>query len=513
MKIHTNITTRRSSWALALAALAAVGGCVDTQLQGVILDEQVNTPDLMLGMVRGTNSELTDWFRSGFSGVQYLLGAPTDDWTNDGVSTSEERISSGDFRHREDTDFPWEQMHESAWAGYFSVQRLHQVLGTDADHSPLTAQAWIISGWSERFLGEMYCELVYDYGYNGGPLLEGDQSRFDPSHTVPGDSAFRRSVFDMQMALEVAEAAVAAGEPTPDGDPIFDPQNLVYKAHGGIAQAALALGDWDLAVQHASQVPDDFIAYEHQNPEVESNGFWVNMLGGGDDYTLWNTPVVTRWPDDPRAPWVKCGEWTDGVEHTTHGSSGQIQRTGACQSGGSAQRGSGGSNEFRAESNTIPLYASLKWSVEAPLRPNGGLERDADVPMVKGAEMRLIEAEAALRDGNLAEFKNQVDRARAVYGLDPIPMPETAGSLEFPNAEDDAWSILDRERYLTMHLEGRRLFDLRRWDHPWFQANYAMTDRLYDDYGAVLPRSQCYPVADIECDANHQLVCPSLLGS
>ena len=28
------------------------------------------------------------------------------------------------------------------------------------------------------------------------------------------------------------------------------------------------------------------------------------------------------------------------------------------------------------------------------------------------------------------------------------------------------WDILDRERHLTLWLEGRRLWDLHRWNHP-----------------------------------------------
>lgn len=481
---------------LVLFGVLAAAGCADTELQGVIVDEDIFDPALMLPMVRGINSELTDNFRD-FEGITYYHSAPTDELTNDGVSRSEEEISVGDFRDREHGDFLWEQLHESAWAGYKGVQTLQEVLGNaDAATNPVTAQAWFISGVSERFLGETFCELVYAYGPDGGPLLKGDASHYDASRTVPRDSAFKRSLAAFQEALVVAEAAVAADAATPEGDPIFDPQNLVYKAHAGIAQAAMNLGDWELAVTHAAEVPDDFVAYEHHHgsaPVFEDNPYW-ELFWDSDDATLWNTPLANLWPDDPRSPWIKCGEFTAGPR-TTPGSSGQISRQGNC---GHLD------GEFRAESNTIPLYISTKYPTE-----------DDDVPVVKGAEMRLIEAEAALRNNQLSEFKAQVDRARAVYGLGPIPLPTTAGALEFPNAEDDAWSILDRERYLTLHLEGRRLWDMHRWNHPFLDpdADHAMTSRLYDDYDTDLPRMSCYPVADIECDANGDLTCPSLLGT
>ncbi len=482
-------TLRHGLSVLTLAAASAAVGCADTELQGVILDEDIFDPALMLPMVRGINSELTDNFRGFFSGVQYLLGAPTDDFTNDGAGRSEEWVSAGDFRDREFTDFNWEQLHEAAWAGYKGVQTLEQVLGEqEAARSPLGAQAWFTSGIAERFLGEMFCELVYSYGHDGGPLLEGDASKFDGSRTVPRDSAFRRSLFAFRQALAVAEAAVAAGAETPEDDPIFDPQSLVYKAHAGIAQAAANLGDWDLAVQHAAQVPDDFVAYEHQDELVESNSMYDTFYEN-DDLTLWNTPVVNQFDGDPRAPWTACGEFIDGPR-TTPGSREEIENLNCGSPSG----------EYRAESNTIPMYRSDKYP-----SPND------DVALVKGAEMRLIRAEAALLDNNLAEFKTQIDAARAVYGLDPITLPASAGGLEFPNAEDDAWSILDRERLLTLHLEGRRLWDLGRWDHPFLTEKHVLTTRLLEDYGPDLPRMSCYPVADIECGANPDLTCPPLL--
>lgn len=492
MDIETRKRTRRGLAVLALAAVTAAAGCVDTELSGVILDDDIFDPDLMLPMVKGINSELTDNYRDFFDGVPFMLGAPTDDFTNDGVASTEEQVSAGDLRDREFGDFLWEQLHEAAWAGYKGVETLGIVFGeAEASRRAETAQAWFVSGIAERFLGEMFCEQVYNYGPGAGPLLSGDASIYDSSHPVPRDSAFVRSLNAFQNALEVAEAAVAAGEGNPDGsNPIFEPQNLVYKAHAGIAQAAANLGRWDLAVQHATQVPDDFVAYSHHHQEGvgEPNSMW-QMFYTNDDVTMWNTPMANQWPDDPRHPWTPCGEFRSGPKNTSGGS---IDRLGCSHP----------SNEYRAESNTIPMYRSDKFT-----------DSDDDMPLVKGAEMRLIRAEAALRAGDLGGFTTQVNAARAIYGIDPIDAPATAGALEFPNAEDDAWSILDRERYLTLNLEGRRLWDLERWDHPWFDANYAMTDRLYEDYGTDLPRWSCYPIADIECDANTDLACPNLAGT
>lgn len=485
----THRMMRRSMLSVLLATVLGTASCVETELSGVILDQDVDDPRLMLGMVRGVNSEMTDWFRDFDDGVGYMLGVPTDDVTNDGLSSFEERMSVGDFNDREDTNFLWEQMHESAWAGYHAVVRLEQVLGAEADQSPLTAQAWFVAGVSERFLGETFCELVYGYGPDGGALYGGDVEKYDNGRFVPRDSAFTRALFAFQELLAVAEAAVAAGAETPDGDPIFDPQQLVYKGHAGIAQAAANLGDWDLAVQHAAQVPDDFVAYEHHGITQENNAMYTTFYEN-DDLTMWGTPVALLWPDDPRSPFTICGEFFDGPR-TEPGSRSEIEPQGCDHPSG----------EYRAESNTIPMYRSDKFPTEG-----------ADVPLMKGAEMRLIRAEAALLGGDLDEFKAQVDAARAIYALPPITLPTAAGALEYPNAEDDAWSILDRERLLTLSLEGRRMWDLDRWDHPFLTGNHVLTTRLYEDYGPTVPRNSCFPVSQLECDGNPNIQCPVIGG-
>lgn len=485
---------------LGITAGLATAGCVDTELQGVILEDDIEDPNLMVAFVRGINSELHDSMRD-FSGVWWYVGSATDDFNNDGTNSSGEEVL--EYRNYVDRpgDFPWNQLHEAAWAGYYGVEITTRVFAEEgiANH-PLTARSWIISGWAERMMGEMFCESVFNYGPGAGALI-GPNDQYDPSRSVDTDSIMRRSVNAMQNALAVAEASVAAGAPTPDGDErIFDPVKLMFAAHGGIAQAAMLMGDWDLAVSHAAQVPDDFILYSHSDPEVEDNG-WFDVSFQNDDFTLWNTPVHRVFHDDPRVPWIKCGEWRSDTLRTSYGSARDIRDTGLCD------RTTGYGGEFRAESNRMPLYSSLKSETEGLLtRPGGETGEDADFPMVRGTEMLLIRAEKALMDGNLGQFTTLVNRARAVYGMDPIETPTSAGALEYPNAEDDAWSILDRERYVLMHLEGRRLADMRRWQHPYIAESHAVNPRVEAENGPARV-VYCMPIADIECDANSEFTC------
>jgi hypothetical protein len=122
--------------------------------------------------------------------------------------------------------------------------------------------------------------------------------------------------------------------------------------------------------------------------------------------------------------------------------------------------------------------------------------------------MRLIEAEAALLDDDLGTFIDRINDVREFYGLADLPEPATAGALEFPNAmdalaggdpaDDDAWSILDRERYMTLWIEGRRLWDLWRWDHPFLAGGTLI------GVGAN-PRASCMRIPRIECTLNENL--------
>ena len=129
-------------------------------------------------------------------------------------------------------------------------------------------------------------------------------------------------------------------------------------------------------------------------------------------------------------------------------------------------------------------------------------DRCDEIVALSGKESRLIRAEAALQGTpDFTEFTTQIDAVRAMYGLPGITQPTTLGALEYPNANDgDALSILDGERHLTLWLEGRRLWDLHRWNHPFLQGGTVVWD-------AEPVRASCMPVPESECVVNPQFTC------
>ncbi len=104
------------------------------------------------------------------------------------------------------------------------------------------------------------------------------------------------------------------------------------------------------------------------------------------------------------------------------------------------------------------------------------------------------------------------------YELSQIDQPASVGALEYPNAYNastgsltvptpgqdaadiDALSILDGERWLTNWLEGRRMWDLHRWNHPFLVDGIVFWD--VEAGGRV----SCYPVPEQECQLNETLV-------
>jgi len=98
-------------------------------------------------------------------------------------------------------------------------------------------------------------------------------------------------------------------------------------------------------------------------------------------------------------------------------------------------------------------------------------ERKAPTPLAIGAEARLIEAEAALKAGNLANFLIGLNAARAnapTYTSDANPAgqprakPAPLTLADVPATATGQQDLLFRERALALFLTNHRLGDMRR---------------------------------------------------
>jgi hypothetical protein len=220
---------------------------------------------------------------------------------------------------------------------------------------------------------------------------------FDGGAPGPQSEYYTRAV----SHFERAAAMSAAIGPTMD--------SVRRAATAGLAQSHLILGNYQTAAQFAGQIPDNFLWVAHRsgNSVREQNRVWEATVVSTQATVHGTISADMGEAGDPRTRWL------------------DLKKT-----------GSGGLR---------PYYQQQKYA-----------DRGTDVPLAKGAEMRLIEAEVMLRAGNVAGAMGRINQVRAAAGVNPV----TA------NTAPEAWVALDRERHFALWLEGRRLQDNARLRGP-----------------------------------------------
>jgi hypothetical protein len=220
---------------------------------------------------------------------------------------------------------------------------------------------------------------------------------FDGGAAQPNADYYTRAI----SHFEKAAAMAAAIGPTMD--------SIRIAAAAGLAQANLILGQYDQAAGQAAKVPDSFLWVAHRsgNSAREYNRVWEATVLSTQATVFGTYSAALGATGDRRTPWI------------------DLRKTGS--------------------SGAHPYYQQMKYD-----------DRADDIPLAKGAEMRLIEAEVLLRGGLVAGAVQKINGVRAAAGVAPVSATTAA----------DAWLALDRERHLTLWLEGRRLKDNARLSAP-----------------------------------------------
>jgi hypothetical protein len=218
---------------------------------------------------------------------------------------------------------------------------------------------------------------------------------------------------------------------------------IVNAAYGGRASVRAWLGDWEAAVTDEMKVPATFVysAIFNTSPGAVSNDL-VFETTSRKEFTVFST-IWEDHPDDPRVPWAKKFD-----------NRGQI--------------------EFGQDGET-PFYQQQKLLTE-----------DDDIRLTHGSEMLVLRAEARLRAGDIPGMVSVLNQARDVYGIGPVTTPANTA---------DAWELLRYERGATLWLEGRRLWDLRRWE--------ADGGVIADPFAAG--RDLCFPISREEKRVNSNI--------
>ena len=210
--------------------------------------------------------------------------------------------------------------------------------------------------------------------------------------------------------------------------------NIVTAAYGGRASVRAWQGRWDDAVADAAKVPTTFV-WNSTFSSANTNYIWIET-NNRREMTLY-TVMWNSVPNDPRVPWVST-----------------------------TQKGQDGQTPFTRQMK----YRTI----------------DADIPITHGAEMRVLQAEAALRKGDYAGAQGFLNQARSKWNMAPLTLATTP---------EEAWATLRFERYATLFLEGRKLWDWRRWS--------AEGPPKLDPASAG--RDLCFPISQAEQRANPKI--------
>jgi len=98
----------------------------------------------------------------------------------------------------------------------------------------------------------------------------------------------------------------------------------------------------------------------------------------------------------------------------------------------------------------------------------------------------MLRAENALRNSDIPTAFGFINQQRAFYALAALPVPTDINA---------AWATLEKERGAVTWLEGRRLWDLRRWNADTGPAHNSFLDT----------RDKCIPISLEERQANPNL--------
>jgi hypothetical protein len=271
---------------------------------------------------------------------------------------------------------------------------------------------------------------------------------FDGGPILPRDSALARAEVWFTKAIDAAgSTASLATQKT--------------AAYAGRASVRMFRGNWTGALADAALVPTTFTYYALY--EETEQGYYnrTYFAGAAQPYkavTTWNTKYQDYYTQtkDPRVPWVDMKTTGDAAVLMV----GNIR---------------------------VPFHQQQKYPA-----------RGSDIMLSSGREMRLIEAEKFLKDGNIASAMAILNARRAA--LNPAQPALNPADIT------EAWTLFKAEKGIEMWIEGRRMGDLFRWKRD----NIPGALHELEAPGAaksylVADQTLAYPISKAEREANSNI--------
>ncbi len=273
---------------------------------------------------------------------------------------------------------------------------------------------------------------------------------------IDGESAGARSVYyDRAIARFDQAASLGSGD-------------MAMAAVAGRAAVKAFMGDWAGAVSDASGIPDNFVwNMPYFATEGNPTRNRIQFASQAEPYKA-HTQKFTKYEDyalspnnsegDPRVPYRTTDETGDAA----------VQCCGQ-----------------------VPWWPQTKYA-----------DSGSDIPLSKGTEMRLIEAEAMLQSGDWQGAMAKINALRAAVDF----MPAEASSAA------EAWTALKHERGVELWLEGRRLGDFFRWNRdntPGDRHPLEMASGSQHEGSHLVQQDLCFPISRGEVDTNPNINGPT----
>jgi hypothetical protein len=418
--------------ATVLVAAASLTACNQDRLLSA------PTPDVVLPKDIASSAALPSAFASviGDFQVSYAGGYGTALDYNEGLAQitalmSDEMLNAETYTTRIEIDRrATTNINSTALQIFQDVQRARATADLVASRyrdldpvNPRRAETQALAAFMYVMLAEDYC--------NGVPISrvkEDGTFEYGPAQT--GTQLLTAAIAKFDSAITVAAAAGGEG---------LAALNL---ARIGKGRALLDLGSYPEAAAAVVQVPSGF-EYDIQHSETtgrQNNAFFAyNYLESR--FTISDREGVNGLPfvslNDPRASAFLAADVF------------------------------GGQYEVGFDGST-PLWFTTKYR-----------DYKSPTPLAIGAEARLIEAEAALRAGDVGTFLAKLNAARRnapTYPADPDlvspdrPKPADLTATDIPTTAAGRVDLLFRERALTLFLTSHRVGDLRRLTYQYGRA-------------------------------------------
>jgi starch-binding outer membrane protein, SusD/RagB family len=339
--------------------------------------------------------------------------------------------------------------------------------GPNSSYPNAQQARWVAEEAIRRFtdVGDVDPKLMFQAynwaGYANRVLGENwCESVIDGGPLEAGSKYFERAEQHFTQAIAIA----------PDND-------SKLAAFAGRAQVRMWLKNWTGAVADAAQVPNSFVFslemdFTGGNTNQRNHLYFAAASSPYRSYSVRFTFFDDYYTQtgDPRTPWIKYTLATDTL------CVGSLQGLGR-----------------------VPCIRQWKYKTE-----------NDDIRLASGREMRLIEAEALLVQGNIAAAMDKINQVRTSI------TSQTTGQALAPwsaTTLDEAWTILKRERGIELWLEARRMGDQRRWEGTpgsYELPNFEARSALFVQYprgreatdGQAQPRLLCYNISNTERNTN-----------